>query len=81
MERPYDPEPGVRGFLAGTPPILALAAVEQGARLVGEAGIGAPARRRPRRSPSFAVDLTTSASRRSASSSAARATRPAAAPT
>jgi kynureninase len=41
MEREYDPEPDVRGFLAGTPPILALAAVEEGARLVGEAGIGA----------------------------------------
>ena len=41
MERAYDPEPSVRGFLAGTPPILALVAVEEGARLVGEAGIGA----------------------------------------
>jgi kynureninase len=41
MERAYDPDPGVRGFLAGTPPILALAAVEEGARLVGKAGIGA----------------------------------------
>jgi kynureninase len=41
MERDYDPEPDVRGFLAGTPPILALAAVEEGARLIGEAGIGA----------------------------------------
>jgi kynureninase len=41
MERAYDPDPGIRGFLAGTPPILALAAVEEGARLVGEAGIGA----------------------------------------
>jgi kynureninase len=41
MERPYDPDPGVRGFLAGTPPILSLAAVEEGARLVGEAGIEA----------------------------------------
>jgi kynureninase len=40
MDRPYDPEPGIRGFLAGTPPILALMAVEEGARLVGEAGIG-----------------------------------------
>jgi kynureninase len=39
MERPYDPAPGVRGFLAGTPPILALAGVEEGARLVAEAGI------------------------------------------
>jgi kynureninase len=41
MERAYDPEPGVRGFLAGTPPILAVTAVEEGARLVGEAGVGA----------------------------------------
>jgi kynureninase len=39
MERPYDPAPGIRGFLAGTPTILALAAVEEGAKLVGEAGI------------------------------------------
>jgi kynureninase len=39
MERAYDPEPGIRRFLAGTPPILALAPVEEGARLVGEAGI------------------------------------------
>jgi kynureninase len=38
MDRPYDPEPSVRGFLAGTPPILALVAVEEGARLIGEAG-------------------------------------------
>jgi kynureninase len=41
MDRAYDPEPGVRGFLAGTPPILALAAVEEGARLIGEAGMEA----------------------------------------
>jgi kynureninase len=41
MERAYDPEPGVRGFLAGTPPILALTAVDEGARLVGEAGVDA----------------------------------------
>lgn len=39
MERPYDPAPGVRGFLAGTPPILALGAVEEGAKLAAEAGI------------------------------------------
>jgi kynureninase len=39
MDRPYDPAPGVRGFLAGTPPILALAGVEEGARLIAEAGI------------------------------------------
>jgi kynureninase len=39
MERPYEPEDGVRRFLAGTPPILGLAAVDVGAELVGEAGI------------------------------------------
>ena len=39
MERAYDPEPGVRGFLAGTPPILGLAAVEEGAKLIAEAGV------------------------------------------
>ena len=39
MERPYDPAPGVRGFLAGTPTILALGAVEEGARLAAEAGV------------------------------------------
>ena len=39
MERPYDPAPGVRGFLAGTPPIIALVGVEEGAKLVAEAGI------------------------------------------
>ena len=31
MERAYDPEPDARRFLAGTPPVLALAAVEAGA--------------------------------------------------
>ncbi len=39
MERPYEPAPGVRGFLAGTPTILALAGVEEGAKLVAEAGL------------------------------------------
>jgi kynureninase len=41
MERPYDPDDGVRRFLAGTPPILGLAAVDVGAELVGESGIEA----------------------------------------
>ena len=41
MERPYHPAPGVRGFLAGTPTILALAGVEEGAKLVAEAVIDA----------------------------------------
>jgi kynureninase len=35
----YDPVPGIGRFLAGTPPILGLAAVEVGAELVGEAGV------------------------------------------
>ena len=38
MERDYDPVPGIGRFLAGTPPILQLAAVEEGARLTAEAG-------------------------------------------
>jgi kynureninase len=40
MERPYDPVDGVGRFLAGTPGILDLAAVEEGVRLTAEAGIG-----------------------------------------
>ncbi len=39
MDRAYDPVPGVGRFLAGTPPILQLAAVEEGARLTAEAGM------------------------------------------
>jgi kynureninase len=41
MDRPYDPVPNIGRFLAGTPPILQLAAVEEGARLTAEAGIDA----------------------------------------
>jgi kynureninase len=36
----YDPVPGIGRFAAGTPDILGTAAVEEGARLLGEAGIG-----------------------------------------
>lgn len=35
----YHRDPGIRGMLSGTPPVLALAAVEEGVKLVGEAGI------------------------------------------
>jgi kynureninase len=35
----YDPVPGVERFAVGTPPVLALAAVEVGVRLVAEAGV------------------------------------------
>jgi len=41
MERDYDPADGIGRFLAGTPPILQLAAVEEGARLTAEAGLDA----------------------------------------
>ncbi|MGY1705345.1 kynureninase [Geodermatophilus sp. SYSU D00697] len=36
----YDPVPGIERFGVGTPPVVAMAAVEVGARLVAEAGIG-----------------------------------------
>ena len=41
MERDYAPHAGIRRFLAGTPPVMGLAAVEEGARLSAEAGVGA----------------------------------------
>ena len=41
MERPYEPAPGITRFMAGTPPILVLAAVEEGVRVTAEAGIEA----------------------------------------
>ena len=37
----YDPDPSIRRFMAGTPSVLGLAAVEEGARLTAEAGIAA----------------------------------------
>ncbi|MFQ3666553.1 MAG: aminotransferase class V-fold PLP-dependent enzyme, partial [Sphingomonadaceae bacterium] len=38
FEERYRPAPGVRRLLAGTPPILSLAALEEGVQLVAEAG-------------------------------------------
>jgi kynureninase len=35
----YDPAPGIDAFATGTPPIIGVVAVEEGARLLGEAGI------------------------------------------
>ncbi len=35
----YEPAEGIAAFLSGTPPVLALAAVDEGIRLVAEAGI------------------------------------------
>ena len=37
----FDPRSGIAGWLTGTPPILSLVAVEEGVRVVAEAGIGA----------------------------------------
>ncbi len=39
MDRAYEPVAGIGRFLAGTPPILQLAAVEEGVTLTAEAGI------------------------------------------
>jgi kynureninase len=41
MDRDYNPQPGIERFLAGTPPVMAVAAAEEGARLTAEAGIDA----------------------------------------
>jgi kynureninase len=40
MDRDYDPVEGIGRFMAGTPGILELAAVEEGVRVTAEAGIG-----------------------------------------
>jgi kynureninase len=37
----YDPVPGIGRFTTGTPQVAGIAAVEEGARLLAEAGIGA----------------------------------------
>jgi kynureninase len=39
MERDYDPVDGIGRFLAGTPPVLELAAVEEGVKVTAEAGV------------------------------------------
>ncbi|MEV0237957.1 aminotransferase class V-fold PLP-dependent enzyme [Nonomuraea sp. NPDC050786] len=41
MPQGYDPAPGIRRFLVGTPPVLSLALVEDGCRLLAEPGIAA----------------------------------------
>jgi kynureninase len=41
MDRDYDPVDGAARFLAGTPPVLDLAAVEEGVGLTAEAGVPA----------------------------------------
>jgi kynureninase len=52
----YDPAPGIDRFLAGTPPILNLVAVQEGIRLTAEAGMPAIAEKTRRLTDLF-VDL------------------------
>jgi kynureninase len=52
----YDPAEGIRKFMTGTPPVLGTAAVEEGARLLLEAGIG-PMRAKSTRLTSYLIDL------------------------
>ena len=75
---PYDPVDGIGRFLAGTPPVLDLAAVEEGVQAHRRGRRRAPARevRRPLRADRSRC--TTRGWRRSGSSSARRATRSAA---
>ena len=40
MAPDYDPQPGIGRFTTGTPQVAGIAAVEEGARLLAEAGIG-----------------------------------------
>ncbi len=41
MAQGFDVAEGMRGFLSGTPPVLGLAGVDEGVRIVAEAGIDA----------------------------------------
>jgi kynureninase len=56
MMRPFDPQPDIRRFLAGTAPVLAIVAVEEGARVLAEAGISA-LRTKGQALTTYAVDL------------------------
>jgi kynureninase len=56
MEQGYDAEPGVRGWLTGTPGILSMAAVEPGVAMIAEAGLPA-IRAKSVALTAFAVDL------------------------
>lgn len=52
----YDPVDGIGAWASGTPPVLALAAAEEGILLVAEAGIG-PIRARSQHLAAFALTL------------------------
>ena len=73
----YDPAPGMAKFMTGTPSILGTAAVEEGARLLLEAGLG-PMRAKSLRLTSYLIELGDAWLSRSAARSPRRG-RPAAA--
>jgi kynureninase len=52
----YDPAPGITKFMTGTPSILGTAAVEEGVRLLLEAGIG-PMRAKSTQLTSYLIEL------------------------
>ncbi|MCW2568669.1 MAG: kynureninase [Mycobacterium sp.] len=52
----YDPVPGIERFAVGTPPVLATYAVQEGARIVAEAGIG-PLRAKGMAMTGYLIDL------------------------
>jgi len=56
MEQGFEPAEGIRALLSGTPPVLALSAVDEGVRLVAEAGIDA-IRAKGMAMTSFAISL------------------------
>ncbi len=56
MAPSYDPVDGIERFLVGTPSVLGLSAVLEGARLTAEAGIG-PVSAKARALTSYAVEL------------------------
>ena len=56
MGHPYTPADGIERFLAGTPPILLLEAVDESAKLIAEAGVG-PARAKSVALTSLIVEL------------------------
>jgi kynureninase len=56
MEQGYEPAAGISAWLSGTPGVLALAAVEEGARLTAEAGVEA-IRQKARALTDYAIAL------------------------
>lgn len=57
MDHGYEPAPGIRSWLVGTSPVLALAAVEEGAEVTVEAGIG-PVRTKAVGLTEYAIELS-----------------------